>query len=83
MQNYITIYGDMVTGEIVSIYENTAIVRTAKGGHHMIHKDSLDKNCKAKRGKNRLGISGGFDLASSQSESNRLRGKNIAKYSRY
>lgn len=83
MRNYMTIYGDMVTGEIVTTYDNTAIVRTAKGGHHMVHKDSLDKSQKAKRGNNRLGVSKGFDLASSQAENNRLRGKNIAKYSRY
>ncbi|MTD42487.1 hypothetical protein GIX45_28435 [Erwinia sp. CPCC 100877] len=65
MQNFITIYGELITGEIVAIHKNTVIVRTAKGGHHMVHKDSLDDKYKSKRGTDRLKCQG-FDLQACQ-----------------
>lgn len=65
MKNYITIYGELITGEIVTINKNTVIVRTAKGGYHMVHKDSLDENFKTKRKANRLKCEG-FDLQGCQ-----------------
>lgn len=46
MKSYVTIYGELITGEVVREYENTVIVRTAKGGHHMVHKRNIDKGFK-------------------------------------
>ena len=65
MKNFITIYGEPITGEIVKTYENTVIVRTAKGGQHMVHKDSLGNEYKAVKKADRC-KSKGFDLAACQ-----------------
>lgn len=65
MQNFITIYGEPITGEIVKSYENTVIVKTEKGGQHMVHKDSLSAKFKSKKAPDRL-KSKGFDLAACQ-----------------
>ena len=40
LREFTTIYGDRVKGEIVIVNDNTVIVRTEQGGHHMVHKDS-------------------------------------------
>lgn len=65
MRNFITIYGEPITGEIVNVYENTVIVRTEKGGQHMVHKNSLSDDYKSKKRPDRL-KSKGFDLAACQ-----------------
>jgi len=72
MRNFITIYGEPITGEIVKTYENTVIVKTEKGGQHTVHKDTLDDNFKSKKAPDRL-KSKGFDLAACQT----IGGKNI------
>lgn len=64
-KQFTTIYGEPITGEIVNVHENTVIVRTAKGGQHMVHKDSLSDDYKSKKGPDRL-KSKGFDLAACQ-----------------
>lgn len=46
MNSYVTIYGELVTGEIVREYQNTVIVRTPQGGHHMVHRRNINKNFK-------------------------------------
>lgn len=65
MSNFITIYGELITGEIVTINKNTVIVRTKQGGHHMVHKDSLGDDYQFKKRPNRLKCKG-FDLESCQ-----------------
>lgn len=69
MSSYVTIYGELVTGEIVREYENTVLVRTAKGGHHMVHKSSIKGGYKRKEKKrDRMGNSKSFDLEKSQTK---------------
>lgn len=44
MGDFITIYGEVITGHIVSVLENTVIVEDTRNVRHVVHKDSITSN---------------------------------------
>lgn len=69
MGNFVNLYGEKITGEIVREHENTIIVRTPNGGNHVVHKASITGSYKSKAKKrDRMGNLQSFDLEKSQAK---------------
>lgn len=64
-----TIYGETIEGTVYKVLENTIIIKSITGEHHMVHKDSLGNKYKAERKADRC-KSNGFDLAACQTIGN-------------